>query len=156
MTDENRREPRAHGVREGAEMSESGDPVTAPRDREKALSAALLRHLGATQVEAANATGVDPRTLGRWEACSWWPAVAREAADRWLAGLAAKARKGLEGAVETDGRLALSVLERLEPALAPAKVRATIETVNYSELTNEQLARIAAGENPAHVLGSGR
>ena len=67
-----------------ARMSERNDPIAHPRDPEKATSAAYLRHLGATQVEAASATGIDPRTLGRWEACAWWPDVQREAAERWM------------------------------------------------------------------------
>jgi hypothetical protein len=136
-------------------MSESGDPIRGPRDREKALSCALLRHLGATQVEAANANGLDPRTVGRWESCTWWADVQREAADRWLAGLAAKARRGLDRAVGEDGHLALRVLERLEPALAPAKVRVGID-FDPEKLTDGELARIATGEPPEHVLRSTR
>ena len=65
-------------------MSESSDLISAPRDRETALSVAFLRTLGSTQVEAAKATGVDPRTVGRWETCSWWPGVVEEAGSRWL------------------------------------------------------------------------
>ena len=109
-----------------SKMSERNDPIASPRDREKAISCAYLRHLGHTQAAAASATGIDPRTLGRWEACSWWPDVQREAAERWLAGLASRARRSLETAVETDGRLALSVLERLDIALAPPKLQAAV------------------------------
>ncbi|MEX2530699.1 MAG: hypothetical protein WD960_07995 [Gemmatimonadota bacterium] len=131
----------------------SADPVEAPRDREKAVAAAFLRILGASQADAAGAAGVGERTLRGWEGCSWWPDVLADASRRWLDGLAAKARKGLEDAVQVDGRLALSVLERMEPALAPPKLRAQIETLDMKELSDEQLARIAAGEDPAHVLG---
>jgi hypothetical protein len=137
-------------------MSESGDPIEAPRDREKALSAGYLRLLGASQVEAAKATGVDPRTLGRWESCSWWPEVQNECAARWLDGLTAKARAGLEAAVQKDGYLSLKVLERLEPALAPPRMRATVGTFDFKDLSDEELSRIAAGEDPAFVLGTGR
>lgn len=103
------------------------DVTIAPRDRDQALSCAYLRHLGASQEEASKATGISARTLSRWESCSWWRDVQREAADRWLAGLAARARRGLERAVEEDGRLALSVLERLDVALAPPKPRDAVE-----------------------------
>ncbi len=54
-----------------AAKSESSDPIGAPRDREKYLSAAYLSLLGHTQAEAAMAAGVDARTLGSWESCSW-------------------------------------------------------------------------------------
>jgi len=108
-------------------MSETRDPIQRPANRETALSCAYLRLVGSTQAQAAEATGVDPRTLGRWEKCSWWAEVKREAADRWLAGLIAKARRGLELAVPNDGRLALTVLERLIPELAPPRLRASVE-----------------------------
>ena len=134
-------------------MPDSGDPVAAPRNRDKAVSAALLRLLGASQVEAAKAAGVGERTLRGWEACSWWAEVLADASRRWLDGLAAKARVGLEGAVADDGRLALSVLERLEPALAPPKIRARIEHIEYGELSDDQLQRIASGDPPEIVLG---
>ena len=92
------------------EMSENTDPVGCPRDRDKALSVAYLRTLGASQEEAAKATGVDARTVGRWESCSWWPEVLTEAAERWLAGAIGKARKALLDALdEPDGLLALKV-----------------------------------------------
>ena len=105
---------------EGKSTSESDDPVRSPRHRDRALGVAHMRQLGCSQSEAAKAMGVTTRTVGRWEVCSWWPDVQREAAERWLEGLAARARRGLEGAVLEDGRLALQVLERIEPALAPA------------------------------------
>jgi len=134
-------------------MSQSEDLIRKPSDREKALSAAFLRHVGATQSDAASATGIDRRTLQRWESCSWWPDVQREAAERWLAGLASKARVGLESAVVGDGRLALAVLERLEPALAPPRQRVGLSAdLDMSHLTDEQLKRIARGEAPRHVL----
>ena len=145
--------PRARTVRESPDLPDSGDPVQAPRDPDKAVSAALLRLLGASQADAAGAAGVGERTLRQWETCSWWPEILAEASRRWLDGLAAKARKGLEGAVQVDGRLALNVLERLEPALAPPKVRAAIEHFNMEDLSDAQLSRIAAGEDPARVIG---
>ena len=142
-------------------MSEHSDPIGAPRDREKALSAAYLRLLGSTQAEAAMTTGVDPRTLGRWESCSWWPEVQREAADRWLAGAIGKARRALLRALDKpDGALALKILERVVPELAPAQQRielgVDIRKLNFEAMTDEQLARIAAGEHPYAVLAATR
>ena len=134
-------------------MSHSGGAIRRPHDREKALSCAYLRHVGHTQEAAAKATGVDRRTVQRWESSDFWPDIKREASDRWLSGLAAQCRRGLEAAVADDGRLALAVLERLEPALAPARQRVGLSAdLNMNRLTDEQLERIAAGEHPAHVL----
>ncbi len=137
-------------------MSERKDPMRSPKNRDKCLSVALLRLVGASQVEAANAAGVDPRTVGRWERCSWWSGVQAEASSRWLAGLTAKARAGLEKAVADDGRLALSVLERLVPDLAPPSARLTVGTLDYSEMTNDELSQIAQGMDPALVLAGRR
>ncbi len=134
-------------------MSENTDVIVAPRNREICLSAAYLRLLGATQADAANAAGVDARTLGRWESCTWWADIQREAGERWLQGLAARARRGLQSAVEEDGALALRVLERLEPGLAPVphRIGLTLE-LDYGSMTDEQLEAIASGEPPARVL----
>jgi len=128
------------------QMSDHMDLIGAPRDRDQALSCAFLRLLGSTQAEAAKAANVDPRTLGRWEGCSWWRDVMQEASQRWLAGLAAKARLGLTAAVEKDGYLALRVLERLEPALAPGRRPwADIDADDLSGLSDEELERIVNG-----------
>ena len=141
-------------------MSEITDPIGVPRDREKAMSVAYLRTLGSTQEEAAKAAGVDPRTVGRWEACSWWPDVLREAAERWLAGAIGKARKALLDALdEPDGLLALKVLERVVPELAPAsqrmELRGALAGLDLNQLPDDLVARIAQGENIEAVLASG-
>lgn len=144
----------------GAEiMSESRDPVAAPRDPETALSAAYLRLLGHTQVEAAHATGIDPRTLGRWESCGGWDDVASEAADRWLHGAVAKARRALLAALEQpDGPLALRVLERVVPELAPPSqqvhLTGSLANINMDLLPDGLLQRLADGEHPLTVLSS--
>ncbi len=138
-------------------MPESADPIGAPRDREVALSCAYIRLLGSSQLEAAKTAGVDPRTLGRWESCSWWPDVQREAADRWLAGAIGKARKALLAALDQpDGPLALKVLERVVPELAPARhaveLKGSLANIDIDTLPHDLLARIAAGEHPLQVL----
>ena len=140
-------------------MSESRDPIAAPPDREIALSAAYLRLLGSTQAEAANAAGVDARTLGRWESCSWWDGVASEAADRWLHGAVAKARRSLLAALEEpDGSLALRVLERVVPELAPpnqrVELRGSLANLDMDKLSDSVLQRIADGEHPLAVLAT--
>ena len=141
-------------------MSQSTDPVRGPRDRETALSVAYLRTLGSTQEEAALAAGVDRRTVQRWEGSSWWPEVRREAADRWLSGVVGRARHALLRALaEPDGNLALKVLERTVPQLAPTERVANqgaIARLDFGAMTDEQLSRISKGEHPYVVLAQTR
>ena len=141
-------------------MSQSTDQVTTPRNRETALSVAYLRTLGSTQEEAALAAGVDRRTVQRWEGSSWWPEVRRAAADRWLSGVVGRARHALFRALaEPDGNLALKVLERTVPQLAPLERIANqgaIAKLNFKAMTDEQLSRISKGEHPYVVLAQTR
>ena len=136
----------AHTASEEERMSQSTDPVQGPRDRETALSVAYLRTLGSTQEEAALAAGVDRRTVQRWEGSSWWPEVRREAADRWLSGVVGRARHALLRALdEPDGHLALKVLERTVPQLAPTERVANTGT----EISSG--APRAAGESSSRI-----
>ena len=141
-------------------MSQSIDPVGGPRHRETALSVAYLRTLGSTQEEAALAAGVDRRTVQRWEGSSWWPEVRREAADRWLSGVVGRARHALLRALaEPDGNLALKVLERTIPQLAPLERvanQSAISKLDFASMTDEQLSRISKGEHPYVVLAQTR
>jgi len=100
--------------------------VTKPHDWEKATSGAYLRLLGHTQQDVADTIGVSRQQFCKWEQSDFWADAVSEAKDRWLAGLAAKARQSVELAVPDDARLAMTVLERLEPALNP---KATMELV---------------------------
>jgi predicted HicB family RNase H-like nuclease len=100
------------------------------KKRDKAVSTAYLRLLGKSQVEVSEIVGISTNTISAWERAEWWPLIRQEAADRWMSGLAAKARVSLESAIKTDGKLSLAVLERLEPALAPAKARQEVSINN--------------------------
>ena len=117
-----------------------GSSVGNLQDREKALSVAYLRILGGTQKEAAEAAGCSERSVRGWEAADWWPEIQVEAESRWLPGLIAKARGTLLN--DMDGPLALKVLERLLPELAPAKHHVehggSIET-GVAKLSDEEL-----------------
>jgi len=150
----------AHTASEEERMSQSTDPVQGPRDRETALSVAYLRTLGSTQEEAALAAGVDRRTVQRWEGSSWWPGVMQAACDRWLKGVVGLARHALMRALdEPDGRLALQILERVIPQLAPTERVANtgaIAKLDFASMTDEQLSRIKGGENPYVVLAQTR
>ena len=52
--------------------------------------------------------------------------------------MAARARKSLERAVDQDGRLALSALERIDTALAPPKLQAAV-AVDDTDFTKDLL-----------------
>ena len=93
---------------------------------EKMVSAAYLRLLGHTQEQAATSVGVSERTVWAWEnERTDWPDVVREARKRWLSGLAGTARDTLHKAIRDvqNGKLALDVIERLDPDLLPARMR---------------------------------
>ena len=152
--------PAEYTIPDEQPMSQSTDHVTAPRNRETALSVAYLRTLGSTQEEAALAAGVDRRTVQRWEGSSWWPEVLCEASNRWLSGVVGRARHALLLALaEPDGHLALKVLERTVPQLAPTERVANtgaIAKLDFASMTDEQLSRIKGGENPYVVLAQTR
>jgi hypothetical protein len=127
-----------------------------PRSWSIAVSAAYLRLTGSTQQQAAEAAGCSERTLRGWEAAEWWTDAAAEASDRWLEGVTASARRRLAVAAGQDAGLALRILERTDPRLAPPQMRVALSNVDYSELTNDELERIAAGEDPGTVLAGRR
>ena len=147
-----------HTSSEEEPMSQSADPVRGPRDRETALSVAYLRRLGSTQEEAALAAGVDRRTVQRWEGSTWWPEVMQAACDRWLKGVVGLARHAqMKALAEPDGNLALKVLERTVPQLAPLERVANqgaIAKLDFASITDEQLSRIKAGDDPPGGSGT--
>lgn len=102
-----------------------------PQDKDAALSAAYLRLTGSTQSEVAQAVGVDRTTIIRWEKGDTWPDLLAEASRRWLAGLEAKARMVLLNGM--DPTLALKVLERRLPDLAPATQNLNLAGLNIPE-----------------------
>lgn len=130
--------------------AESADPVTKPQDREKCLSVAYLRILGASQIDAAKVVGVGERSVRNWEACSWWPAIKAEATDRWLDGLRSKTFVALERLVEDlEPTTVRFVAERIEDRFLPPKQRVEATGANggpieYRDLSDEELKARAA------------
>jgi len=126
---------------------------------DKAVHAAYVRLTGATIAESASEAGIGERTLKRWESCSWWADACHEATqDRWLQHLLSRAKRTVFRDVDKDPRTALQILERLEPRLAPPKVRSenTNFDVDPEDLTDEELRRIASGESLVRVLSQTR
>jgi len=107
-------------------MPKEEPEVRGPQDPEKALSVAYLRLTGSTQTESAEAVGVHRDTVWRWEQAEWWPEIVADASRRWLAGLEAKARTVLHNGM--DPAIALKILERRLPELAPAPNNLNLHT----------------------------
>ena len=98
------------------------DPVKFPQNWDKAVSAAYLRMSGKGQREAAAAAGICERTLRSWEACDWFEHARIEARHRWFNDLGDECRKTvLEKVQGGDADLAMRILERLDPDLAPSR-----------------------------------
>ena len=107
--------------------AEPSDAVAKPHAWSKAVAAASLRALGATQEEAAKGAGVSVRTIRLWESCSWWARATAEAIDENCALIKAFAMRALLEAVRKgdDVRAATWALERLDPKRFGAKVDVT-------------------------------
>ena len=110
---------------------------------EKMVSAAYLRLFDNSQKDTADAVGVSERTIWAWEnERADWPDIVQEARARWLRGLAGIARKTLKKALADaqNGKLALDVIERLDPKLLPARMRheviGSLPAIRF-ELTDE-------------------
>lgn len=133
-------------------------PVGRPRAKNwtKIVTVAAHRILGASREAAATACGVSLPAIKRWEASPWWGLAQQEAREQYMDSLAGKARKGLIDHVLKDGRLALSVLERLEPALAPptqhVELKALLLKIDVGKLPDWAIDCLADGESPVSVV----
>lgn len=138
------------------DLSASSAPAPRPRFWEKRVLAAYLRMCGHSQKEVAAEICRTDRTIRFWEAETFtWQAAREEASRRWLNDLVDAARGTVIAAVRAgDAEIGLKVLERTIPALAPPKTRVEV-TIPWDLLSDEQLRRLAAGEDPAKVLANG-
>ena len=100
-------------------MAHPTETVKRPGDWDKAIAAAYLRLIGWTQKESAEGAGVGERTLKRWEKSDWWPEASEEASGRWLKHLVEDSRISVLSGVKKDPALALKIIERTDPRLAP-------------------------------------
>lgn len=133
-------------------------PVGRPRAKNwtKIVTVAAHRILGASREAAAAACQVSPQAVVRWEKSPWWGLAQQEAREQWLQTLAGKARRGLENHVQSDGHLALKVLERVDPALAPptqhVELKALLLKIDVSKLPDWAIDCLADGESPVSVV----
>ena len=122
------------------------DGTPRPPYWEKLVLACYLRSLGSTQVQAAAAIGRRVRAVRGWEAQTvLWQRGLDAARARWLGEITALAKRRLLQAMMTaDGKLALDLLERLDPALAPPAHRLKHEgTVALTQQPEWQALRTA-------------
>ncbi len=102
-------------------QSKASDPR--PRRWEQGISCAYHRLIGFTIAESAKRAGVGKRTLDRWLKADWWPDACAEASSRWLGHVEERSRAQLVKGVEAgDTSIALKIIERLVPELAPPSV----------------------------------
>ena len=114
-----------------------------PPQWDKMVSAAYLRILGATQAVAAASVGRSERTLWGWEnkTPELWREAEAEAESRWLVDLKrASMETVLENVRKGNAVIGQWALERLVPALAPAKQRIQVD---LSKLSDEELRELA-------------
>ena len=138
-------------------MEKAGPKQTtkAPQSWEKAVQYARFRALGRTQRKAAEAAGVGYRTAITWEASSWWDECRREGLKAITTDMEQAARDTLLEAIRNgDAHTARWLLERTDPTFAPPKQRqsheftTTLDGVDFSTLTREQLEAIRDGKVP--------
>lgn len=99
-------------------LSESGD---LPRDWYKWSLGAYLIGLGHSQASAAKSVGVSERTLFRWTKDERWAVFRQCSEELWLVDVYEAARLAVMRKVaEGDTDLAMRILERKLPGLAPA------------------------------------
>ena len=98
--------------------------VGRPQNWDKAVAAAYLRAIGASQEQAAESAGLSPETLGGYEHSPWWPDAQREAHGRWLLGATQLARRGILAALKDEREYAYMsrwIAERLIRELGPLR-----------------------------------
>lgn len=135
-------------------------PVPRPRYWEKRVLAAYLRMLGATQAVAGKAVARNARRIREWEADATWAQAREEARQRWLGELTDAARVTLLTTLKdvSQGFLALQVLERIDPDLAPAKqqVDVNLQGGGLAALLVRTREDADADDQPAVVRGPRR
>ncbi len=104
------------------------------------VAVAYLRMMGATQRGAAEGAGVSLRTVQTYEKHPSYPEAREEARERWCKNVSDLARTRLinslkkkgdkddsgEGQGDASPELALKIVERIDPELAPPRVRSEI------------------------------
>ena len=96
---------------------------------DKWLLAAYFRQVGLSQLRVSKLVGTSKSTIEKWEHTpDKWVRACNEARVKWLEGITIDARMALAEELKDKsnkgrGRLALDLLERVDPDLAPATRR---------------------------------
>lgn len=136
--------------------------VNKPRDWEGAVLCAYFHLRGYSQDRSAREAGVGPRTLKRWIKSPWWPDALTEARGKWKNGLDIGARRTLGKAMDAEDQpdLALRILERTDPEMAPAKQQIELsqgyisrdEAVKAFKMLAEAVADIVEDEDKRRAV----
>lgn len=129
-------------------MASNPETVGKPQDWDKAVSAAYLWMLADSVKAAAEGAGVSERNMHRWIRSDWWSDACAEAEGRWLRHLTAESRRTVMKAVqEGNAELALRILERRDPEMAPAAKRFDVRLGIQGYIANlpaEEVRRLLA------------
>jgi hypothetical protein len=99
------------------------EPAPRPKHWDNMVRAAMMRVLGATQKEAAEAAGRSERTVRDWEGSPLWREALVEVEGLWLQDLKFAAMGTVLRNAAVNPMLGWDVLQRLVPALAPPRLR---------------------------------
>ena len=136
--------------------------VNKPRDWNAAILCAYFHLRGYSQKDSAREAGVGERTLKRWIKSDWWPDALAEARGKWKSGLDVGARRTLGKAMDAEDQpdLALRILERTDPEMAPAKQQIELsqgyisrdEAVKAFKMLAEAVADIVEDEDKRRAV----
>ena len=117
----------------------AGQEERAPRPKhwDNMVRAAMMRVLGATQKEAAEAAGRSERTIRDWEASPLWREALVEVEGLWLVDLKHAAMGTVLRNVALNPMLGWDILQRLVPALAPQAKRMELTGKNGGPIQTE-------------------
>jgi len=122
--------------------------VQKPQDWDKALAAAFFWQIAGELKATAKAVGISESTMQRWVRSPWWGRACAESRPDWFSHLTAESRRTVVKAIqEGDSDLALRILERTDPQLAPPaqrlEVRASVQQL-IASLPADEVRRLRA------------
>lgn len=123
-------------------MARPDNDTRRPRDWNKAVTAAAMVQIGATQEQAAKAAGIGDRTLRDWMGCAFWDDAMTEALAKYTTDLHRLCLKAVFDAVrDGDANLALKVLERIDPKAwgQRANTSVVVDVTDTPEADSEEL-----------------
>lgn len=133
-----------------APLTGSGSDGVPHRHFDKLVAAAYLRMMGATQREAGRSVGASEETVRKWEKHPAWPRARERAKSLWMSDVEDASRSAVLKSVRGgNADLGLSLLERLDPRLAPPTRQMEVQHAGLlgvihrlSQLSDEDLTKM--------------